>query len=136
MHRAGKLIRGLKLCGDSLSTEDLLRAAWPQAVGQRIAAHARIVAVRESQETGRRLIVEVEDVIWQKQLQTMCGQILPRLRDIAGKDSVQSIEFRLGVPRRMPKRAEQVRGAADEADGIQDPILRRLYKESRKRSAV
>jgi predicted nucleic acid-binding Zn ribbon protein len=130
MERAGKVIRGLKIAGECLSAEDLVRAAWPQAVGARVAAHTRPVAFHES-----RLVVEVEDLVWQSQLQTMSGQILGRLTEIAGAGKVRCIEFRLGVPRRMPQRAGQARATRDEADGIEDPVLRRLYKVSRKRSA-
>jgi predicted nucleic acid-binding Zn ribbon protein len=133
MDRAGKFIRGLKLGADSLSSEELVRAAWPYAVGSRIAAHARPVSVRRL-ENGPQLVVEVEDDVWQSQLETMTGQILPRLREIAGRENVESIEFRLGVPRRMPQRAGQSRSVPDEADGIADPILRRVYKTSRKRA--
>ncbi len=133
MDRAGKLIRGLKLGAGSLSPEELVRAAWPHAVGSRIAAHARAVSIREL-ENGPQLVVEVEDAVWRNQLETMTGQILSRLREIAGRESVRSIEFRLGVPRRLPKRAEQPRSVPDEADGIENPILRRLYKASRKRA--
>jgi predicted nucleic acid-binding Zn ribbon protein len=133
MDRAGKLIRGLKLAAGTLSSEDLVRAAWPHAVGARIAAHARAVELREPAE-GPRLVVEVEDAVWRSQLETMTGQILARVQEIAGRESVRSIEFRLGVPRRMPQRAEQARSVPDEADGIQDPLMRRLYKASRKRA--
>jgi predicted nucleic acid-binding Zn ribbon protein len=130
MERAGKLIRGLKLGGECLSAEDLVRAAWPQAVGPRIARHTRPVKLQES-----RLVVEVEDAIWKSQLETMSGQILARLKDVAGPGNVRSLEFRLGVPRRLPQRAETVRTARDEADGIENPILRRLYKASRKKAS-
>jgi predicted nucleic acid-binding Zn ribbon protein len=130
MERAGKFIRGMKIAGECLPAEDLARAAWPQAVGRRIAAHTRPVAFHES-----RLVVEVEDLVWQSQLRTMSGQILARLKEIAGGDCVRVIEFRLGVPRRMPQRAGEARATRDEADGIEDPVLRRLYKASRRRSA-
>lgn len=130
MDRAGKLIRGMKIGGESVPAEELVRAAWPQAVGARIASHTRPVALQDW-----RLVVEVEDATWKSQLETMSGQILPRLREIAGKDAVRSIEFRLGVPRRMPQRAEQARATKDEADDIADPILRQLYRTSRRKSA-
>jgi predicted nucleic acid-binding Zn ribbon protein len=134
MDRAGKLLRGLKIGGDSVSAEDLARAAWPQAVGPRIARHTRAVALRETAGQGQRLIVEVEDAVWKSQLEAMSAQILPRLREIAGRENVRSVEFRLGLPRRLPQRAASARPAADEADGIADPVLRRLYKASRKKS--
>jgi predicted nucleic acid-binding Zn ribbon protein len=132
MDRAGKLIRNLKLPAGCLNPEELVRAAWPLAVGPRISAHTRAVALQDG-----RLIVEVEDVIWQRQLQTLASQILARLVEIAGAENVAAIEFRRGIPRREPQRAESLRqaGRADEADAIPNPILRRLYKESRRRAA-
>ncbi len=129
MDRAGKIIHGLKIPGGCLPPEALVRAAWPQAVGKRIAAHTRPVAL-----VSARLIVEVEDAIWQRQLETMCGQILPRLRDLAGKESVAALDFRVGVPRREPQRAGQARAKRDDADLIADPVLRSVYKAARKRS--
>ncbi len=134
MDRAGKIIRGLPLGVGSLPAEDLLRSVWPQAVGKKIAGHTRVVAVRESEE-GLRMVVEVADAVWQSQLQTMAGQILPRLRDLAGTKHLKSIEYRVGVPRRMPKRAEQARPSNDEADGIADPVLRHVYRAARRKSA-
>lgn len=130
MDRAGKLIRKLGLPGGCLTAEDLARAAWPQAVGRRIASHTRVVAL-----FGSRLVVEVEDAIWQRQLETLRGQILSKLQEVAGKETVQAVEFRPGIPRRLPQRAGDARAAEDEADHIQDPVLRRLYIASRRRSA-
>ncbi len=134
MDRAGKLIRGLKLGAGTLGAEDLVRAAWPHAVGARIAAHTRPVSLRQL-ENGHQLVVEVEDEVWRRQLETMMKQILSRLWEVAGRDSVHSIEFRLGVPRRMPQRAGTSR-ITDEAEGIEDPIMRRLYRASRKRAVA
>ena len=130
MDRAGNLLRKLKLPGACVSSEEIARAAWPQAVGKRIAARTRPVAFNDGS-----LTVEVEDSVWLQHLRTMRGHILSRLQAIAGKESVTAIDFRPGVPRREPQRAEVVRQADDEADGIGDPILRKLYRSSRSRSA-
>jgi predicted nucleic acid-binding Zn ribbon protein len=130
MDRAGNLLRKLGLDAPD-AAEELARAAWPRAVGKRIAARTRPVAFLDG-----CLVVEVEDSVWLTHLRTMRAQILPRLRRFAGTDTVKALEFRRGVPRREPQRAEESRGArSDEADGIQDPILRRVYKTSRARSA-
>jgi len=123
-------MRGLNLRGGAVSPADLLRSAWPQAVGKRIAARTRVVGFREG-----ALLVEVEDPVWLQHLRTLSAQLLGCLRRIAGNDVVARIDFRPGVPRREPQRAGQIRAAADEADGIRDPMLRRLYKASRARSA-
>ena len=59
-------------------------------MGKAIAAHtSRLTLVRTT------LVVEVEDAIWQKQLFTLRGQILDRLRRVTGSDVVQDLEFRI-----------------------------------------
>jgi predicted nucleic acid-binding Zn ribbon protein len=127
MDRAGKFIRKLNLPEECVTAQELAKAAWPHAVGKRIAAHTRAVGLN-----GGFLIVEVADSVWQTQLEALRGQILPKLREIAGDDAVAGIEFRRGVPRRPAARAGDTPG--DEADQIRDPGLRRLYVASRKRS--
>ena len=131
MERAGKLIRKLKLPAETASLEDLVLAAWPMAVGKRIASHTRPVAlVRE------RLVIEVEDPIWQRQLWTLRGQILAKLVEVLGPGAVGTVEFRVAVPRRMPQREERIRIPADESSQIQDPMLRKLYQLDRKKATA
>jgi hypothetical protein len=130
MDRAGNVMRGLNLKGGDVSPGEVARAAWPQAVGKRIAAHARAVGFVDG-----CLVIEVEDPVWLQHLRTLTGQLMGRLRQIAGRDTIARLEFRPGVPRREPQRSGQVRTTPDEADNIQDAILRRLYKASRARSA-
>jgi len=131
MERAGRLIAGLKLPAGSVSREELARRAWPVAVGKRIAAHTR-----PSSLIGSRLIVEVEDAVWQRQLGALKRQILEKLDGVVGPSTISEIEFRIAVPRRPPKRAEKPEAAKDEADGIQDPVLRIIYREKRKRESA
>jgi predicted nucleic acid-binding Zn ribbon protein len=131
MERAGKLIRKLKLPAETASLEDLVLAAWPMAVGKRIASHTRPVAlVRE------RLVIEVEDPIWQRQLWTLRGQILAKLVEVLGPGAVGTVEFRVAVQRRMPQREERIRIPADESSQIQDPMLRKLYQLDRKKATA
>ena len=80
------------------------------------------------------LIVEVDDAVWQRQLFTLQHQILRNLNDILGQGLVLDLEFRIGVPRRMPQRAQAPSRTADEADLIPDPVFRSLYIASRKRA--
>jgi hypothetical protein len=131
MERAGRLIAGLKIPAGSVSLEELARKAWPTAVGKRIASHTRAVSL-----TGGRLIVDVEDVIWQRQLRSLKGQILERLEAVLGDETVGNIEFRLAIPRRLPQRAERPTAVKDEADCIQDPVLRIIYIEARKNESA
>ena len=66
MERAGRLIGKLKLPKAVLDPESMARSAWPAAVGKRIAARTRAVKlVRHS------LVVECEDAVWQRQLNTL-----------------------------------------------------------------
>ncbi|MGE5644584.1 MAG: DUF721 domain-containing protein [Acidobacteriota bacterium] len=130
MQRAGNVLRKLGLPGASIPAEELARAAWPAAAGKRIAARARAVSFQDG-----CLVIEVDDSVWLQHLRTMSRHILARVQEIAGKDAVRKLEFRPGVPRREPRRAEGTRAQADEADKIQDPILRMVYRSSRARSA-
>lgn len=132
MERAGRLISKLKLPPGSVSLEDLARAGWPAAVGQRIAAHARAVSL-----AGNRLIVEVEDVVWQRQLFVLKKQILKRLEEVLGRSVVADVDFRMIPRRRQPRSAEAPRPVKnDDADQIQDPVLRAIYKEKRGRRSA
>jgi predicted nucleic acid-binding Zn ribbon protein len=131
MERASKLIREWRLSGDVLSAGELACAAWPQAVGRKIAAHTRA-----SRMVRTRLIVEVEDHIWQRQLFTLTPYILNNLKKSFGPGLVEDLEFRIVPRRREPQRAAQAVPALspDEAEGIADPVLRGIYKASRRKA--
>jgi predicted nucleic acid-binding Zn ribbon protein len=132
MERAGKSLAKLKLT-DSISQDDLARAAWPAAVGKRIAVHAAAKSlVRGS------LIVEVEDSIWQKQLFYLRFQILAKLQEVVGAGLITDVEFRIATPRRPPQPALSLNDAkpADEADAITDPGMRTVYKQARKKASA
>ncbi len=130
MERASKLIRGLPLPSETITAEDLARAAWGQAVGKKIAAHTRAVRMVRT-----RLIVEVEDHTWQKQLFALSRQILENLGNHLGPGVVDDLEFRIVPRRREPRRAtESMPVLADEAAGIADPILRGIYRASRQKA--
>ena len=132
MERAGKSLAKLKL-PDAISPDDLARAAWPAAVGKRIAAHATAKSlVRGS------LIVEVEDGIWQKQLFYLRFQILAKLQEVVGAGVITGVEFRTATPRRPPQPALTLNAskALDEADGITDPGMRIVYKQARKKATA
>jgi hypothetical protein len=91
------------------------------------------------------LVVEVEDAIWQRQLFGLSHQILERLNRCMGGSSISRVEFRIGIPRREPQREDYVNrtaarssgpGGADEADAILDPVLKKVYRQSQKRSTA
>lgn len=134
MERADRTIGKLSRARQVMTNEDIARAAWPQAVGKRIASYTAATALVRS-----CLVVEVQDMVWQRQLNTLRGQILKNLTAILGPGLVDDIELRPMTPRRMPQRADSPRREAistDEADAIADPHLRRVYKISRKKASA
>ena len=94
MERASRLIGKLPERVRSMC-EDLACAAWPMAVGKK---SRRIRAPRAW--CARRLIVEVEDQVWQRQLFALSGQILTNLEKQLGQGMVEDLEFRVVPPRR------------------------------------
>jgi hypothetical protein len=129
MERASKFIRGLGLPGDTLTAEELACAAWSGAVGKRIASHTRAAKLVRT-----KLVVEVEDVIWQRQLFSLSWQILRNLTKSIGQGVVEDLEFKIVPRRREPARAKVSMPLLDEADAIADPVLRGIYRAARKRS--
>ena len=141
MERASKLIRGLRspsgMNNAVISAEELACAAWPGAVGKTLAAHTRAARMVRS-----RLVVEVEDATWQRQLFALTRHILGNLEKGLGRGFVEDVEFRVVPRRREPQRAQQATStvdptgalSADDADGIADPVMRGIYKASRKKA--
>jgi predicted nucleic acid-binding Zn ribbon protein len=135
MERAARLIKNNKFSQRVFTDDDLARAIWPEAVGKAIASHTvRVKLVRTT------LVVEVEDAIWQKQLHFLSRQILERLRKITGGGTIEDLEFRIAItiPRRQPQLAPLRETAAipDEAESIQDPVLKKLYRLSRQKATA
>jgi hypothetical protein len=140
MERAARLFQNKSVNREIVSDEDVFRAAWPLAVGKAIARHtSRLKLVRGT------LVVEVEDAIWQRQLHTLSSQILNRLRKVTGNAVVTDLEFRIGIPRRAVQSAEsgELFGAkassqpnADDAETILDPVLKKVYRLSRKKASA
>lgn len=63
-------------------------AAWKHCAGAGLKGHAVPLGLEE-----RTLKIAVADVIWQKQLHTMRGQMLYRVNSLLGQPLVSSIEF-------------------------------------------
>jgi hypothetical protein len=131
MERAGRVIGKLSSSRRGLTDEELALASWPVAVGKRLALRTNAVALVRD-----RLVVEVEDSVWQRQLFALRSQILGQLEKAAGRRIAEAIEFRIAVPKRQPVRTETLSTPADEADGIRDPFLRNIYKAARKRATA
>lgn len=129
MERASRIIGNLNHSESAISAEQIACTAWPAAVGKKIAIHARPVKLVRS-----NLIVEVEDVLWQRNLFGLSRFILGNLERTIGKGIVEDIEFRVMPRRREPRRAQSsVPDDNDDADRIQDPVLRNIYKAARRR---
>lgn len=106
MERAGRLIAKLK-SKSALGPAEIVIAAWPAAVGKRLAGRTRATAFLRGTVT-----VEVEDELWQRNLAGLKGQILANLCRLTGLDLAQDIRFTLAVPKRPPIREEQPRTVA------------------------
>jgi len=79
----------LQAAGDSDQVAEAAgMAAWKHAAGEGLRDHA--VPLRLSQRT---LFVGVADTTWQKQLQSLSGQLLFRLNSILGQPLVTFIDF-------------------------------------------
>lgn len=131
MERAARLIKNKKLSREIVNDEDIVRAVWPTAVGKTIASHtSRIKLVRQN------LVVEVEDAMWQRQLHGLSRQIVDRIQKLTASDAVRDVEFRIGVPRREPQRADtREPQPKDDSETILDPVMRRIYQRSKKQAA-
>src|SRR5579859_6171794 len=128
MERANKVLGSLSLPAGAVTPEAMVCAAWAGAVGKKIAAHTRAAKLVRA-----HLIVEVQDAIWRRQLFVLRAQIRRKIDESIGAGVVEDIEFRV-TPRRLePQRAAHSMAQADEADAIGDPVLRNIYKASRKR---
>jgi len=110
-----------------VSHERLALGAWKKAVGKRLADRARAIKLVRD-----RLVVGVDDEVWQKNLWGLRYQILNNLEAAIGPGIVKSVEFRILPPKIEPQRAE-VALTADEADQIKDPGLRRIYRNARRK---
>jgi hypothetical protein len=138
MERAAHVIKSSKISRGILTEDDLARAIWPASVGKAIASHTvRVRVVRTL------LVVEMADATWQRQLYPLTSQILERIRKLTGSEAIQGIEFRVAIPRRQPQRADAPDGvashlvsSADESDQISDPVLRRVYRISRRKATA
>lgn len=115
----------------------LMRAAWPAAVGADIARRAEVVAIDRNV-----LRIKVPDPRWQRTLLRMRGDILSRLRAVAGDAAPRGLGFVVGpvseteeaspalpaaaavVPRPVPT------GVAEAAEGIADRELRARFLDA------
>ena len=135
MERASKVLGKIRFPENSITTEELACAAWKTAVGKRLAVHARAERLVRT-----RLIVGVDDAVWQRQLFAMSRMILASVEKHLGKGLVEDIEFRVAPARRGPQRAASAATSGtlpgDEAAQIADPVLRGIYIASRRKATA
>ncbi len=130
MERAGRLIGKLKVSAGITDPETRARAAWARAAGKKVAQRTRATNLVRG-----TLVVEVEDFVWQKQLNTLRHFLLRNLHKELGEPLVTEIDFR-PMPRRLaPQRAETAR-PVQIVDGIGDPVLGLLYQQSKKKETA
>ena len=92
----------LRAAGDSEEVAEAAAiAAWKHAAGDGLKGHA--VALKLENRT---LTVSVADAIWQKQLNSMRGQLLFRVNTLLGQPIVGAIEFLID-PKLATVQAEQ-----------------------------
>ena len=76
-------------------------------------------------------VIEVGDMIWQRQLFTLRHALLRNLEQVLGANVVTDLDFRPMPPRRKPVREESPRPK----HGIADPVMSLLYTQSLKKQA-
>jgi hypothetical protein len=92
----------LRAAGDSAEVAEAAAiAAWKHAAGDGLKEHAVPLKLEH-----RTLRVAVVDMIWQKQLHSMRGQLLFRVNSILGQPVVSAIEFEID-PKLFKTRTEQ-----------------------------
>lgn len=123
MQRASSLVRKLKLPLGSDNPEERAKAAWRLAAGAKIEKHT--IAASLVRNT---LVIEVGDIIWQRQLHALRHQLLQNIANILGEPLVNDLDFRPMPPRRRPQREV----VAANPDGIADPVLSLLYQQSKR----
>jgi hypothetical protein len=138
MERAARLFSKDKRTRNILDEEGVAHSIWPAAVGKAISAHTSPAKLVRD-----KLIVNVADAIWQRQLNSLSRQIIDRMHKLTGSTAIQELEFRVAIPRRSVQRAEHREltppthiSAPDEADQISDPVLKKVYRLSRKKATA
>lgn len=75
---------------NAAAVEAMVFGAWKQVAGEMLRARTAPIEYRD-----KRLVVAVEDKMWQRNLEELSGQMLVRLNAALGHGSVTFIEFRI-----------------------------------------
>src|ERR1700730_19195070 len=83
-----------KLLNDNGANQEMAqiaaKLAWSRAAGDGLRRHA--IPFRLYRKT---LVVSVADVIWQRQLNSMSGELISRINSLLAREVVDAIEFRI-----------------------------------------
>ena len=101
----------LQAAGDSQDVAEAAAiAAWKHVAGDGLRPHATPLRLHN-----KALIVAVADSVWQKQLESLAGQLLFRLNSLLGQAVVTYIEFRID-PETLQSAREQQTNIARRSD--------------------
>jgi hypothetical protein len=132
MDQASRIIARWTGVSGLIGEERIACAAWKRAVGKKIALRTRALKLVRN-----TLVIEVEDELWRRNLWSLRYQILRNLEKAIGPEIVTDVELRIMPPRMGPQRALEeerlVLKPLDDAESIEDPGLRRIYKAARRR---
>jgi predicted nucleic acid-binding Zn ribbon protein len=126
--QVGGALHGILTQLDSGGRFELVRLIriWPETVGDAIARRTEVASVKF-----HTALIKVVGAMWIQELNLMKPQILGRLRDALGDDSVRDVRFVLGrISRRERPRLRVVPRAprhAIELPELKDPELRRAF---------
>jgi predicted nucleic acid-binding Zn ribbon protein len=126
--QVGGALHGILTQLDSGGRFELVRLIriWPEMVGEAIARRTEVASVKF-----HTAVIKVVGAMWIQELNLMKPQILGRLRDALGDDSVRDLRFVLGrISRRERPRLRVVPRAprhAIELPELKDPELRRAF---------
>ena len=99
---------------------------WPEVVGEAIARRTEVNGLKF-----HTAVVKVSGAMWIQELNLMKPQILSRLREALGNDTVRELRFMQGrLSRREPSKLRPVgrnRRLAIDLPGLDDPGLRSAF---------
>lgn len=95
------------------------KLAWSRAAGDGLRRHAIPFRLYR-----KMLVVSVADVIWQRQMNSMSGELISRINRLLGREVVDSIEFRIDAVA-----VEQVRNDLQPQKSAQNEDPRPLPEE-------
>jgi hypothetical protein len=135
MDQASRIIAKWSGASDLITGERIACGAWKKAVGKRLGERTRAVKLVRD-----KLIVEVEDETWRRNLWGLRFQILKNLVKAIGPGIVENLEFRVMPARREAQRESMpallAPGLTDDSTDIADPGMRRIYRNARRRETA